>query len=76
MAWALPGSRIGRERPERAAQALQWLAADQTDPRGPTSSHSTEAGRANARAATVIRRAEDRASDRCCPRHEYAKKEA
>eukprot|EP00969_Alexandrium_andersonii_P011099 482507-Alexandrium_andersonii.AAC.1 len=61
----MPSSRTGREGPERAAQALQWLAADQTGPRGPTSAHTMEAGRAKARAATVIRRADDRASDRC-----------
>eukprot|EP00969_Alexandrium_andersonii_P314880 13910929-Alexandrium_andersonii.AAC.1 len=34
-----------------------------TDTQAPTSSHSTDAGREKARAATVIRRANDSASD-------------
>eukprot|EP00969_Alexandrium_andersonii_P108696 4795450-Alexandrium_andersonii.AAC.2 len=73
---ATPDSRTGLEAPSRAAQALQCVAGDQTDPRAPTSSPSTNAGRETARAATVMRRAEDSASDWRCPRQEQARKEA
>eukprot|EP00969_Alexandrium_andersonii_P237843 10498471-Alexandrium_andersonii.AAC.1 len=63
MAWATPGSRTGLGAPNRAAQALQRVAGDQTEPRAPMSSPSPDAGRERARAATVMRRAEDSASD-------------
>eukprot|EP00969_Alexandrium_andersonii_P125142 5532065-Alexandrium_andersonii.AAC.1 len=60
----------------RVQQARRSEAADQSDPRSPSSSHSTEAGRRSALAATKMRRADAAVSDRCCPGQEHARKDA
>eukprot|EP00969_Alexandrium_andersonii_P114301 5052975-Alexandrium_andersonii.AAC.1 len=59
----MPGSRTDLGAPRRVVQARQYVADDQTEPRMPGSSPSIEAGNERAVAATLMRRAEDKASD-------------